>query len=252
MSQRVLVTAGAGGIGREIARAFAAAGAKVFVCDIDATGLKRLEQEIPGVLTATCDIANRAEIQSMVATGAAALGGLDVLVNNAGIAGPTASVEELSPDDWDKVVQVNLTGTFDVTRLAIPHLKQSAAGVIITISSVAGRLGYANRSAYSATKWGLVGFTKTLSIELGRYGIRANTILPGGVGGERLERVLEGRAQESGQTVEQVKERAMANQSLKRLVDPQDIAALAVFLASDGAKSISGQMLPVDNDIQML
>jgi NAD(P)-dependent dehydrogenase (short-subunit alcohol dehydrogenase family) len=252
MSQRVLVTAGAAGIGREITRAFAATGAKVFVCDIDATGLKQLEQEIPGVLTVTCDIANRAEIESMVSAAAAALGGLDVLVNNAGIAGPTAPVEELSPDDWDKVVQVNLTGTFDVTRHAIPHLKKSSAGVIIILSSAAGRFGYANRSAYSATKWGLVGFTKTLSIELGQYGIRANTILPGGVGGERLERVLEGRAKESGQTVEQVKERAMANQSLKRLVDPRDIAALAVFLASDAAKSISGQMLPVDNDIQML
>jgi len=252
MSQRVLVTAGAAGIGREIARAFAATGAKVFVCDIDAAGLQRLAQEIPGVLTATCDIANRVAVEGMVAAAAAALGGLDVLVHNAGIAGPTAPVEEVRPDDWDKVVQVNLTGTFDVTRHAIPHLKQSAAGVIIIISSMAGRFGYANRSAYATTKWGLIGFTKTLSIELGQYGIRANAILPGMVAGERLQRVFEGRAQVSGQTVEQVKERAMANQSIKRLVDPRDIAALAVFLASDAGKAISGQMLPIDNDVQMI
>jgi NAD(P)-dependent dehydrogenase (short-subunit alcohol dehydrogenase family) len=252
MSQRVLVTAGAAGIGREIARAFAATGAKVFVCDIDADGLGRLAQEIPGVLTATCDIANRAAVEGMVAAAAAALGGIDVLVNNAGIAGPTAPVEEAPLDDWDKVVQVNLTGTFDVTRLAIPHLKRSAAGVIVIISSAAGRFGYANRSAYAATKWGLIGFTKSLSIELGQYGIRANAILPGLVAGERLQRVLEGRAQASGQTVEQVTERAMANQSIKRLVDPQDIAALAVFLASDAGKAISGQMLPIDNDVQMI
>jgi len=252
MSQRVLVTAGAAGIGREIVRAFAATGAKVFVCDIDAVGLAGLEQEIPGVLTATCDIANRSEIERVVAAAAAALGGLDVLVNNAGIAGPTAPIEEVRPDDWDKVVQVNLTGTFDATRLAIPHLKQSVAGVIIVISSAAGRFGYANRSAYAATKWGLVGLTKTLAIELGRYGIRANAILPGAAAGERLQRVFEGRAQESGQTVEQVQERAMANQSIKRLVDPRDIAALAVFLASDAGKAISGQMLPIDNDTQML
>lgn len=252
MSQRVLVTAGAAGIGREIARAFAATGAKVFVCDIDAAALERLTQEIPGVLTATCDIAKREEVAEMVAAAATTLGGLDVLINNAGIAGPTAPVDEVDPDDWDTVVQVNLIGTFDVTRLAIPHLKQSAAGVIIVISSVAGRFGYANRSAYAATKWGLIGFTKSLAIELGQYGIRANAILPGLVAGERLQRVLEGRAQASGQTLEQVTQRVMANQSIKRLVDPQDIAALAVFLASDAARSISGQMLPVDNDVQMI
>ena len=159
MNQRVLITAGAAGIGREIAHAFAATGARVFVCDIDAAGLERLGQEIPGVLTARCDIANRADIHRMMAAAVVALGGLDVLVNNAGIAGPPAPVEEVRPDDWDQVVQVNLTGTFDVTRLAIPHLKQSAAGVIIIISSAAGRFGYANRSAYAATKWGLIGFT---------------------------------------------------------------------------------------------
>jgi NAD(P)-dependent dehydrogenase (short-subunit alcohol dehydrogenase family) len=145
MSQRVLVTAGAAGIGREIACAFAATGATVFVCDIDADGLGRLAQEIPGVLTATCDVANREEVAGMVAAAAAALGGLDVLVNNAGIAGPTAPVEEVRPDDWDTVVQVNLTGTFDVTRLAIPHLKRSASGVIVIISSALA--GSATRTA---------------------------------------------------------------------------------------------------------
>src|SRR5688572_5776484 len=164
MDQRVLITAGAAGIGREIARAFAATGAKVFVCDIDAAGLERLAQEIPGVITATCDVADRVQIERMMAAGVAALGGLDVLVNNAGIAGPTAPVAETSPDDWEQVVQVNLTGTFNVTRLAIPHLKRSSAGVIVTISSAAGRFGYANRAVYATTKWGLIGFTKTLAI----------------------------------------------------------------------------------------
>lgn len=252
MSRRVLVTAGGAGIGREIALAFAATGDRVFVCDIDETALARLELELSGVLTATCDVADRSQIEQMMAGAVDALGGLDVLINNAGIAGPTSPVDELHPEDWDRVVQVNLTGTFDVTRMAVPHLKRSAAGVIITISSVAGRFGYANRSAYSATKWGLIGFTKSLSLELGKYGIRANAILPGLVAGDRLERVFEGRAKVSGTTVEQVRDRAMANQSIKQLVDPRDIAALAVFLASDAGKSISGQMLPIDNDAQML
>jgi NAD(P)-dependent dehydrogenase (short-subunit alcohol dehydrogenase family) len=250
MNQRVLVTAGASGIGLEIARAFAAQGAKVFVCDIDAKALENLKQEIPGVVTKVFDVSKREDIEQMIAFAVDALGGLDVLVNNAGIAGPTAPVEEFSPDDWEKVVQINLNGTFNVTRLAIPHLKKSPAGVILNMASVAGRFGYANRSAYSATKWAIVGFTKTLSIELGEYGIRANTILPGAVEGERIQKVFEGRAKVSGESIEEIKKEAMAAQSIKRLVDPRDIAALAVFLASDAGKSISGQMLPIDNDMQ--
>jgi NAD(P)-dependent dehydrogenase (short-subunit alcohol dehydrogenase family) len=250
MQQRVLITAGAGGIGREIARAFAANGAKVFVCDIDAKGLETLVQEIEDLTTTLCDVSKREDIERMVTSAIESLGGLDVLVNNVGISGPTTPVDKMDPDDWDKVVQVNLNGTFNVTRLAIPHLKKSPAGVIIIISSAAGRFGYANRSPYSTTKWGLIGFTKTLSIELGEYGIRANAILPGAVEGPRLQRVFEGRAKVSGQSIEEVKDAAMAIQSIKRFVDPRDIAALAVFLASDSAKSISGQLLPIDNDMQ--
>ncbi len=192
MTQRVLVTAGASGIGREIVRAFAAQGAKVFVCDIDAKGLDNLAQEIPGLATMVCDLSKRADIEAMVPFGVNAMGGLDVLVNNAGISGPTAPVEEMDPDAWDEVVQLNLTGTFNVTRLAIPHLKKSPSGVIIIMSSMAGRFGYPNRSPYAATKWGLIGFTKTLSIELGAFNIRANAILPGAVAGPRLDKVLEG------------------------------------------------------------
>ena len=141
----------------------------------------------------------------MVAAAVAALGGLDVLVNNAGIAGPTAPVEAMDPDEWEKVVAVNLNGTFNVTRLAIPHLKHSGAGVIINMSSVAGRMGYPNRSPYATTKWGIVGFTKTLAIELGEFGIRANAILPGAVTGARIDRVYEARARIGNQTVEEIK-----------------------------------------------
>src|SRR5271157_5833593 len=248
MSQRVLVTAGASGIGREIVRAFVANGARVFVCDIDAKGLELLAQELPGLTTKICDVSKREDIERMVAFGVDALGGLDVLVNNAGISGPTAPVEEMNPDEWEKVMQVDLTGAFNVTPLAIPHLKKSQAGVIINMSSVAGRFGYANRSPYCAAKWGLVGFTKTLSIELGPFNIRANAILPGAVSGPRIESVLERRAKVSGKSVEEERKSALSIQSLQRFVDPKDIAALAVFLASDAGKSISGQILPIDND----
>jgi len=250
MAQRVLVTAGASGIGKEIARAFVASGATVCVCDIDTTALQTAAKEIPGMLIQVCDISRRQDIERMVPAAVAALGGLDVLVNNAGISGPTAPVEEMNPDAWENVMQVDLTGTFNVTRMAIPHLKKSSAGAIINMSSVAGRFGYANRSPYCTAKWGLIGFTKTLSIELGAHGVRANAILPGAVGGARIEKVFEGRAQATHESLEEIRKEAMAVQSIKRLVDPKDIAALAVFLASDAAKSISGQMLPIDNDMQ--
>jgi NAD(P)-dependent dehydrogenase (short-subunit alcohol dehydrogenase family) len=248
--QKVLITAGAAGIGREFARAFAANGAKVFICDIDDKGLATLAKEIPGLTAKRCDVSLRAEIEAMVPDAVAALGGLDVLINNAGIAGLTLPVEQYQPDDWDKVVAVNLTAMFDVTRLAIPHLKQSKAGCIINMTSIAGRFGFMNRSPYAATKWGVIGFTKTLALELGQWGIRANAIAPGAVEGDRIVRVFQGRAQISGRSLEEVKAAAMAEQSIKAMIDPKDIAQLAVFLASDAAKSISGQVVPIDNDRQ--
>ena len=248
--QRVLVTAGAAGIGRAIAQAFAAAGARVHVCDLDAAALQTLRADTPGISTSVCDIGDRAAIGTMVAEAVQALGGLDVLVNNAGIAGPTASVEQFDPDAWDAVLRVNLTGTFNVTRACIPHLKRATDGSILVMSSLAGRFGYPNRRAYSTTKWGLVGFTKTLPRELGDFGIRVTAILPGAVEGPRLEQVLAGRAQASGRSVEQERAAALGNQSIKRFVPPQEIAALALFLASSAGRSISGQILPIDGDSQ--
>jgi NAD(P)-dependent dehydrogenase (short-subunit alcohol dehydrogenase family) len=248
--QKVLVTAGASGIGREIVRAFAAAGARVFVCDVDRIGLDDLASEIPGLVTRACDISKRAEVSVMVASAAESLGGIDVLVNNAGIPGATAAAEDVDMDDWERVVGVNLNGTFNATRLAIPHLKKSAAGSIIILSSVAGRYGYRHRAAYSTTKWGLIGLTKTLSIELGAYGIRVNALMPGAVAGPRLTRVLEGRAKKSGQSIEAVTEAALGSQSIKEFVDPRDVAALAVFIASPNGRMISGAMLPIDGDMQ--
>jgi NAD(P)-dependent dehydrogenase (short-subunit alcohol dehydrogenase family) len=186
----------------------------------------------------------------MVADATARLGGLDVLVNNAGIGGPTAPVHEVDPSEWDAVLRVNLTGAFDVTRTAIPLLIRAGRGVIINMASAAGRFGYPNRSPYAASKWALIGFTKTLAMELGQYNIRVNAIAPGAVAGERAERVFQGRAQASGRSVEEEKRLGLASQSLRELVDPADIGQLALFLASDAARSISGQVLPIDGDLQ--
>ncbi|PUE33281.1 SDR family oxidoreductase [Limnohabitans sp. Hippo4] len=249
-NKKVLITAGASGIGRAIAQAFVASGAQVHVCDLNTQGLEALRQELPGITTTFCDVGNRPAIERMVAEAVKKLGGLDVLVNNAGIAGPTAPVESMDPVAWEQVMNVNLNGTFNVTRCAIPHLKCSPAGVILIMSSLAGRFGYPNRSPYSTSKWGLIGLTKTLSRELGEFGIRVNAILPGAVDGPRLQQVFEGRAATSGRTVAEEQRLALSNQSIQHFVSPQDIAALSVFLSSDAGRSISGQILPIDGDSQ--
>ena len=186
----------------------------------------------------------------MIAAAVSAMGGLDVLLNNAGIAGPTAPVEHTDPDEWEKVVQINLNGTFNVTRLAIPHLKKSAAGVIINMSSFAGRLGYPDRCADATDEMGNYRLHQNACHGTGRMHIRANAILPGPVEVPRIQKVFEGRAKLSGKSIQEEIDAAKSMQSLHRLVDLRDIAALAVFLASDAAKSISGQMLPIDNDAQ--
>jgi NAD(P)-dependent dehydrogenase (short-subunit alcohol dehydrogenase family) len=247
--KRVLITAGAAGIGLAVARAFHASGARVYICDIDAPGLSRAAEAMPGLLTRVCDVGDREAVSQMVADAAERLGGLDVLINNAGIGGPTKALKDLDPADWDAVVRINLTGTYDVTRHAIPHLMKAQRGCILMMSSAAGRFGYGNRSPYSATKWALVGLAKTLAIELGEYGIRVNAIAPGAVAGERAELVFQGRAKVSGRSVDEEKRLGLASQSLKELVDPNDIGLLAVFLASDAARSISGQVVPIDGDM---
>lgn len=246
--RRVVVTAAAAGIGLVIAKAFAAQGDRVHICDINAGAFERVTNDNPMITATVCDVSDRSSVEHFVKAAAETLGGIDVLINNAGISGPTVSVEELDPDQWDAVIAVNLTGAFNVTRLAIPFLKKSDAGVILIMSSVGGRFGYPDRSPYATTKRGLIAFAETLAIELGGDGIRVNAVAPGAVAGDRIQRVLQGRADDSGRSLDDVTADALSIQSIKHFVDPDDIAALCVFLASDAAKSISGQTIPIDGD----
>jgi NAD(P)-dependent dehydrogenase (short-subunit alcohol dehydrogenase family) len=245
-ARRVVITAAAAGIGLAMAKAFAADGDRVHICDIDEQALKTVTDEDPAITATVCDVSDRSSVESFIAAAGDSLGGIDVLVNNAGISGPTAAVADMDPDQWEKVLTVNLTGTFNVTRLAIPHLRRSDSGVILVMSSVGGRFGYPDRSPYAVTKRGLIAFTETLAIELGAEGIRVNAIAPGAVDGDRIQRVLRGRAEATGRTLAEVTADALSIQSLQHFVDPDDIAALALFLASDSARSITGQTFPID------
>ncbi len=248
MVQKVLVTAGAAGIGLAIARAFAADGARVHIADIDPAAVQAIAGGDGQITGSVADVSDPASVGRLFHDVQARLGGLDVLVNNAGISGPTASVEDYDPAAWAAVIDVNLNGTFHVTQRAIPLLKASSQGTIIIMSSLAGRFGYPDRVGYATTKWGLVGMAKTLAMELGPHGITCNTIHPGAVDGARIQGVLQGRAEAAGTSVQLQIDKALANQSIKRFTDPADIAALAVFLAGKHARTLSGQMFPIDGD----
>ncbi|HEX2553444.1 MAG TPA: SDR family oxidoreductase [Microvirga sp.] len=249
---RVLVTAGAAGIGLEIARAFRREGARVHVCDVDGAALAALESSDPALGRSRTDVADRAQVEALFRDALAGLGGLDVLVNNAGIAGPTGRVEEINPEDWDRCLEVCITGQFNCARLAVPHLRASANASIVNLSSVAGKHGFALRSPYAAAKWAVIGFTKSLAIELGEAGIRVNAILPGIVAGDRQRRVLEAKAQQRGVSFAEMERTAFSFTSIKDYVTPQQIADQIVFLASPRARTITGQAIAVDGDTKML
>ena len=227
---KVLVTAGAGGIGLEIARSFAAEGARVHVCDVDKAALRKLAKSDPKITRSTCDVSDRRQVAKLFREALAALKGLDVLVNNAGIAGPTGKVDEIAPEDWDRCLGVDITGQFNCTRLAVPHLRQSKNASIVNLSSAAGRLGFPLRTPYSAAKWAVVGFTKSLAAEFGPDGIRVNAIQPGIVSGERIDRVMENKAKARGISPAAMLEEALSVVSMRTTVTPQQIADAIAFI----------------------
>jgi len=248
---RVIVTAGASGIGLEIARAFVREGARVHVGDVDGEALSRLAATDPTIGRTACDVASRDDVAKLFDE-AAALGGLDCLVNNAGIAGPTGRVEEIDPAQWDRCIAVDLTGQFNCARLAVPLLRRSGNASIMNVSSLAGRLGFPLRTPYASAKWGVVGFARSLAAELGADGTRVNALLPGIVSGERQVRVLSAKAQARGVSFEEMERIAFSFTSIKEYVPPEALADLVVFVASPRGRMISGQALSVCGDTNML
>jgi NAD(P)-dependent dehydrogenase (short-subunit alcohol dehydrogenase family) len=243
LAKRVLITAGGSGIGRAMGEAFAAAGARVWVCDRDEAALAACPPDWGRDLA---DVAEEAEVAALMARIAAEWGGLDVLCCNAGVAGPTARVTDVALEDWRACMAVNLEGAFLCTKHAVPLMLAGAGGAIIYTSSTAGQHGYPNRAPYAASKWGLHGLMKTVAMELGPQGIRANAICPGAVEGPRMERVLEREAAIKGTTRDAIYRGYAAGTSLQCFVTAQDVAAMAAFLGSDAAARISGQIIAVD------
>lgn len=238
---RVLVTGGGSGIGKSIAEAMARAKARVVVCDADYITNPDF----------VCDVSKSDDVKKMFEFVQRELGGLDVLVNNVGVPGPTARVDEMDADAYDECVRINLGGTFRCTKAAVPMLLKTK-GSIINISTSAGIFGYPLRSPYVAAKWGIIGLTKSWAMELGAEGVRVNAICPGSVSGPRMTGVIEREAAATGVSAEKIRQGYADQVSMKTFIDATDIAAAAVFLSSPAARFITGQVLPVDGNIETM
>lgn len=249
---RVLVTGGASGIGWVTAVALQAEGARVHLCDVSSDQLAQALKQQPALTGSVADVSDPQQVDSLFDDVRQSLGGLDVLVNNVGIAGPTAAVEDILPDQWARTLAVNITGQFLCVRRAVPLLKTAGGGSVINMSSAAGRLGYPLRTPYAASKWAVIGFTESLAMELGPHNIRVNAILPGLVRGERIRRVLAARAEAEDLPYDEMERQYLNRVSLRRMVTPDDVAALVLFLCSPAGRNISGQSLGVCGNIEVL
>jgi NAD(P)-dependent dehydrogenase (short-subunit alcohol dehydrogenase family) len=249
---RVVITAGGGGIGHAMTDVFHKAGARVHICDVVQTSLDETVKTFPGVTATLADVSSLSDVDRMFADAQASLGGLDCMINNAGIAGPTGKIEDIDIADWERCIAIDVNGMFYCTRLAVPMLKAARGGSIINLSSAAGRLGFPYRTPYATAKWGVVGFTKSLSMEVGKDKIRVNAIQPGIVEGVRQDKVIEDKAKALGNSVEEQHQLALQYTSMNEMVSPYDIANMALYLASPAGAKITGQAISVCAGVEML
>jgi NAD(P)-dependent dehydrogenase (short-subunit alcohol dehydrogenase family) len=250
--RRVLVTAGAAGIGLAIVERLLFHSARVFICDIDELALASFSKANARTGAIKADVSNESDVDRMFAAVRAELGGLDALINNAGIAGPTGGVEDIEPAEWRRCIDVDLTGQFLCARRAVPMLKSAGGGSIVNMSSAAGRHGYAYRTPYSSAKFGIIGLTQSLAKELGPANIRVNAILPGIIEGPRMERVIRDRAAQLNVSYQAMEQTYLERVSLRRMTSPHDVAAMIAFLLSDAGANISGQSIGVDGNVETL
>jgi NAD(P)-dependent dehydrogenase (short-subunit alcohol dehydrogenase family) len=243
MSRRVVITGGASGLGLAMAEAFMGQGDRVAVCDADSAAVAAVPA---GLRAEVADVTDAGAMGAFFERIEADWGGADVVISNAGVGGPAGPLEELGFDEWQRCLSVNLDGAFLTCRWAARVMKRQGAGLILLTSSVSGLFGFPWRTPYVAAKWGIVGLTKALASELGPHGVRVNAICPGAVEGPRMDRVLAMEAAARGVTEHEVRAGFTEGVALRRFVTPEEVAAMALFLASPGAAAISGQALAVD------
>ncbi len=247
--KRAIVTAAGAGIARRIAERLHDAGATVFAGDIDATGLETLPA---GIHRLACDVADVSAVDRFFDAALARLGGVDILINAAGIKGPTGVIEETDPAAWQACIQVNLVGAYHCLRRVLGPMKQQGGGAIINFSSTGGLYGYPERSPYCAAKWAIIGLTKSAAVEAGQSGVRVNALCPGAVEGDRMDRVIADEAATTGKSIERIRADYVRDTSMRCFVSADDVADMALFLCSDAGRRISGQAIAVDGHTSML
>ena len=252
MSQYVFITAGGSGLGLDMARGFLANGATVAVTDTDASALDNAQKLYPDLITYEADACDEIAMRKVFEDLQSRWPQLDVVMANAGIAGPTAAIEDVDLAAWQRCLAVNLDGAFLATSLAAPWMKKNHHGVMTLTSSTAGLFGYPFRSPYATAKWGIIGLMKTLAMELGPFGIRANAICPGAVEGDRMDRVIAKEAAARGIPEQDLRQGYADCVSLKRFVSAEDITNMAIFLASPAAKNVSGMAMAVDGHTEQV
>lgn len=252
MTQRVLVTAGAAGIGQAIAQKFLDDGAQVAICDVDQKQLNAMAAKHPKLIAKKADVTQEDDMETFFKELEARWQGVDVVCANAGTGGPAGRIETLNYDEWQDCVATNLHGSFLTCRWAARMMRAQGSGLICLTSSTAGQMGYPLRSPYASAKWAIVGLTKTLAMELGEAGVRVNAICPGAVSGQRMDRVIANEASARGMNEDDVRLSYVKGVSMKTWVSAQDIANTIKFLASPAGDKISGQILAVDGHTETL
>ena len=249
---RAVITAGASGICDKVAELFIESGANVFVGDIDEKMLSNFMQNNPTASGRVCDVSTPEAVAQFINAAENHLGGIDILVNGAGIGGPAGKVEDIDPEEWNRTLDAGINGTFYCVKYAVPLIKRAGGGTIINFSSAAGIMGYPYRSPYAASKWAIEGFTKTLAMELGEHNIRVNAIVPGLVEGDRMERVISNEAVAKGLSKEKVREILIKGISMRKFVTAEDVAQMILFLCSSAGRKINGQSIGVDGFTETL
>lgn len=247
--KRVIITAAADGIGKVIAEEYIKTGARVAICDIQEDKVKAFAEAHPDSLAEVCDVGNDTDLAAWLDRSLDFLGGCDTLINNAGIAGPTAPIENVSMDDVRAVLNIGLVAQFHCIAKVLPGMKAQKSGLIVNMSSVGGLHAFPNRTPYSAAKRGVLGLTESLAAEVGPDNIRVNAVCPGAISGDRQERVLAARAEAENRTVEDVRKEVLSVNSLRTFIPPEDIAGCILYLDSPVAVRVSGQVISVDGHI---
>ena len=254
-NKKIIISAGASGIGWATAKVCLSGGAIVYICDIDAKSLKKVQKHPLNkkkLFAYKCDASDEYEVSDFFNQVSKKTKKIDALINNVGVAGPTGNIEKLSSDDWEQTLKINVISHFYFTKLAIPMLKKNKGGSIVNISSTAGIMGFALRSPYAASKWAVIGVTKTLAIELGKFKIRVNAVCPGTIKGDRMTRVIRDKAKFLKVSKKIIEKDFLSMASMNSWISQEDIGKMCSFLISCDSEKISGQVFPVDgNTIRM-